>query len=49
MVGVAQNREDGVTLEQIAGVFGIHPDPEQVVRKADIEAGIKPGTTAAEA
>ena len=46
VVRVAQNREDGVTLEQIAADFGIHPMTLQKwIRKADVEAGIKPGTT----
>ena len=49
VVRVAQNREDGVTLEQIAADFGIHPMTLQKwIRKADVEAGIKPGTTSAE-
>ncbi|WP_202927344.1 transposase [Gordonia desulfuricans] len=42
-------REDGVTLEQIAADFGIHPMTlNKWIRKADVEAGIKPGTTSAE-
>ncbi|WP_367620279.1 transposase [Corynebacterium sp.] len=49
VVRVAQAREDGVTLEQIAADFGIHPMTLQKwIRKADVEAGIKPGTTSAE-
>ena len=49
VVRVAQNREDGVTLEQIAADFGIHPMTlNKWIRKADVEAGIKPGTTSAE-
>ena len=48
VVRVAQNREDGVTLEQIAADFGIHPMTLQKwIRKTDVEAGIKPGTNAA--
>ncbi|WP_407336166.1 transposase [Dietzia kunjamensis] len=48
VVRVAQAREEGVTLEQIAADFGIHPMTLQKwIRKADVEAGIKPGTTAA--
>ena len=48
VVRVAQNREDGVTLEQIAADFGIHPMTlNKWIRKADVEAGIKPGTTSA--
>lgn len=49
VVRVAQAREEGVTLEQIAADFGIHPMTLQKwIRKADVEAGIKPGTTSAE-
>ena len=50
VVRVAQSREDGVTLEQIAADFGIHPMTlTKWMRKADVvEAGIKPGTTSAE-
>lgn len=34
VVRVAQNREDGVSLEQIAADFGIHPmTPEEVDAK----------------
>lgn len=48
VVRVAQNREDGVTLEQIAADFGIHSmTMNRWIRKADVEAGIKPGTTSA--
>ena len=48
VVRVAQAREDGVTLEQIAADFGIHPMTLQKwIRKTDVEAGIKSGTTAA--
>ena len=49
VVRVAQSREPGVTLEQIAADFGIHPMTlTKWMRKADVEAGIKPGTTASE-
>ena len=49
VVRVAQSREPGVTLEHIAADFGIHPMPlTKWMRKADVEAGIKPGTTASE-
>lgn len=49
VVRVARSREDGVTIEQIAADFGIHPMTlTKWMRKADVEAGIKPGTTAAE-
>ena len=49
VVRVAQSREDGVSLDQIARDFGVHPVTLQKwMRKADVEAGIKPGTTSAE-
>ncbi|MDX2356523.1 hypothetical protein [Dietzia sp. PP-33] len=39
VVRVAQVREEGVTLEQIAADFGIHPMRLQKwIRKADVEA-----------
>ena len=45
VVRVARSREDGVTIEQIAADFGIHPMTlTKWMRKADVEAG----TTAAE-
>ena len=49
VVRVAQSREPGVMLEQIAADFGIHPMTlMKWMRKADVEAGIKPGTRASE-
>ncbi|RKE66905.1 transposase [Dietzia kunjamensis] len=49
VVRVAQAREDGVTLEQIAADFGTHPMAlNKWTREADVEAGIQPGTTSAE-
>lgn len=49
VVRVAQSREDGVSLDQIARDFGVHPVTLQKwMRKADVEAEIKPGTTSAE-
>lgn len=46
---VAQACEESVTLEQIAADFGIHPMTlQKLIRKADVEAGFNPGTTAAE-
>lgn len=45
VVRVAQNREDGVTLEQIAADFGIHPMTlNKWIRKADVEG---PGSSPA--
>ena len=44
VVRVARNREDGVTIEQIATDFGIHPMTlTKWMRQADIDAGAKPG------
>jgi transposase len=49
VVRVARNREDGVTLAQIAKDFGIHEMTlSKWMRQADIEDGQKPGTTRAE-
>jgi transposase-like protein len=49
VVAVAQRREDGVTIKQIAEDFGISEACLQNwLRKAEIEAGHRPGTTAAE-
>ena len=48
VVRVARHREPGVTIEQIAHDFGVHPMTLQKwIRKTDVEAGIKSGTTAA--
>jgi transposase len=49
VVRVARRRESGVTLEQIATDFGIHPMTlSEWMRKADIEDGVKPGVTESE-
>lgn len=41
---VARNREDGVTIEQIATDFGIHPMTlTKWMRQADIDDGARPG------
>ena len=49
VVAVAQRREDGVTIKQIAEDFGISEACLQNwLRKAGIESGHRPGTTAAE-
>lgn len=46
VVQVARNREPGVTLEKIAADFGIHPITLSTwLKRADIENGVKPGTT----
>ena len=44
VVRVARNREDGVTIEQIATDFGVHPMTlTKWMRQADIDKGTKPG------
>ena len=49
VVHVARNREPGVTIEQIAKDFGVHPMTLQKwLRRADIDEGAKPGRTRAE-
>ena len=46
VVRVARNRESGVTIEQIAKDFGVHPMTLQTwMRRADIDEGAKPGVT----
>ena len=50
VVRVAQNREIGVTIEQVAKDFGVHPMTLQKwLKRADVETGSKPGQTRAEA
>ena len=47
VVRVARNREDGVTIEQIAADFGVHPMTlSKWLRQADIDDGAKPGKSA---
>jgi transposase len=49
VVRVARNREEGVTLEQVAKDFGIHPMTLSNWLSQDaIDAGTKPGTTTAD-
>ncbi len=49
VVRVARNREPGVHLKQIAADFGISESClTNWLKSADVEDGIKPGTTAAE-
>ncbi|WP_216843329.1 transposase [Phytoactinopolyspora alkaliphila] len=49
VVRVARNREPGVTIEQIAKDFGVHPMTLQKwMRRADIDEGVKPGQTRTE-
>ena len=46
VVRVARNREDGVTIEQIATDFGVHPMTlTKWMRQADIDDGARPGTS----
>ena len=49
VVRVARNREDGVTLDEVAADFGIHPMTlSKWMRQADIDEGNKPGTSSGE-
>ena len=50
VVRVARSREPGVTIEQIAKDFGVHPMTLQKwLRRADVDEGAKPGQTRTEA
>jgi transposase len=49
VVRVARNREDGVTIEQIAADFGVHPMTlSKWLGQADIDDGATPGRTTGE-
>src|SRR3954467_1546974 len=49
VVAVARNREAGQSLKQIAADFGIAESClRNWLRQADVEDGLKPGSTAAE-
>ena len=49
VVRVARKRDVGVTLEQIATDFGVHPMTlSKWLRRAAVDDGDKPGTTTAE-
>jgi len=49
VVRVARNREPGVTIEQIAKDFGVHPMTLQKwLRRAEVDEGAKPGQTRTE-
>ncbi len=49
VVRVARNREVGVTIEQIATDFGVHPMTlTKWMRQADIDEGTKPGNSASD-
>jgi transposase-like protein len=46
VVRVARDREPGVTVEQIAKDFGVHPMTLfKWLRQADVEEGVKPGVS----
>ena len=50
VVRVARNRDDGVTLEQVAHDFGIHPMTlSNWLRQAAVDDGVKPGVSTDEA
>lgn len=50
VVRVARGREPGVTIEQIARDFGVHPMTLQKwLRRADVDEDAKPGQTRTEA
>lgn len=49
VVRVARNRPEGVTLEQVAADFGVHPMTlSKWLRNAAVEDGARPGVTRAE-
>ncbi len=49
VVRVARNRGPGVTVEQVAADFGVHPMTLwKWMRRADIDDGAKTGTTSQE-
>lgn len=49
VVRVARSRDAGVTLEQIAADFGIHPMTlSKWLRQSDIDDGSRPGRSSAE-
>ncbi|MFE0700598.1 IS3 family transposase [Streptomyces sp. NPDC058872] len=49
VVRVARNREPGVTLEQIAADFGVHPITlSKWLRRADTDEGARPATASGE-
>lgn len=49
VVRVARNREAGVTIEQVATDFGVHPMTlHKWLRQADIDEGATPGRSTGE-
>ena len=50
VVRVARNRESGVSVEQVAKDFGVHPMTLfKWMRQADVDDGARPGASRAEA
>lgn len=46
---VARDRDPGVTVEQVAKDFGVHPMTLFTwLRQADVDAGVKPGVSSSE-
>ncbi|WP_323373831.1 transposase [Plantactinospora alkalitolerans] len=46
VVGMARDRDPGVTVEQVAKDFGVHPMTLfKWLRQADVDAGVKPGVS----
>src|SRR3954454_8305248 len=49
VVRVARDRDPGVTVEQVAKDFGVHPMTLfKWLRQADVDAGTRPGVTGSE-
>jgi len=49
VVRVARNRDDGVSIEQIAADFGVHPMTlSKWMRQADVDESTTPGRRTAE-
>lgn len=49
VVRVARDRDPGVTVEQIAKDFGVHPMTLfKWLRQADIDEGVKPGVSSSD-
>mgnify|MGYP002651678681 CR=1 FL=1 len=48
-IRVARDRGEGVTIEQVANDFGVHPMTlHKWMRRADIDEGAKPGKSTSE-
>jgi transposase len=49
VVRVARERESGVTIDQVAADFGVHPMTlSKWMRRADVDDGTKPGLSSAD-